>query len=88
MAELEDFARLNRGAAARDALNLIGQTLEQEQERISKVAFAHIAKGSLTPELAMALFYQKYAVQTLQVRLTQEERQGSSAATRLSAETT
>lgn len=83
MTEIGDWARLNVSAAARDALALIGDELAQEQYRTDMLAYQQIDGGTLTPERALALFYRKSALYTLQRRLMQKERQGVSSAQRL-----
>lgn len=84
---LPDWARINIGAAARDALTLIGEELAAEQYRIDQRAYAALRTGTLTAEAAVSHFASKWALYTLQERLLQRARAGEGSARRVAAAT-
>lgn len=84
---VSDWAAMNVGAAARDALALIGEELAAEQYKTDQLAFARLNAGHLTSDEAIGFWHKKNALYTLQVRLTQKARQGVSAAKHIAEST-
>jgi hypothetical protein len=81
--QLPDWARINVGAAARDALTLVEEELRSEQYRIDMRAYGDLDSGKLTPEAALSYFASKRALYILHRRLMQKAQQGTGAATRI-----
>jgi hypothetical protein len=81
-----DFARVSRGSAAHDALVLIDECGEAGQREIDLRVFREMDAGELTPEKALAFWFEKRAVSRLLQRLHQQANIGNSAAGRLNRE--
>ena len=80
---MPDWVRMNVASAARDALTLIGEELASEQYKTDMLAYTALDGGRLTAEQALAFWYKKQALYTLQRRLMQKALQGVSAAKRI-----
>jgi len=81
-----DFGRVSRGSAAHDAIALINEYSDAGQAGIDGRVFREVDAGTLTPEKALAFWYEKRAVARLLVRLQQQANIGTAAAGRLNEE--
>ena len=86
MSQVEDFGRVSRGSAAHDAIALIEEYSDAGQAGIDMRVYREIDAGTLTPEKAMAFWYEKRAVARLLVRLRQQALSGTAAASRINKE--
>ena len=86
MSQLQDFGRVSRGSAAHDAIALIEEYSDVGQAGIDARVYKEVDAGTLTPEKALAFWYEKRAVSRLLVRLKQQANIGTAAAERLNTE--
>jgi hypothetical protein len=86
LSTVSDFGRVSRGSAAHDAIALIEEYSDAGQAGIDARVFKEVDAGTLTPDKALAFWYEKRAVARLLVRLQQQANIGTAAATRLNQE--
>jgi hypothetical protein len=82
-ASIADFARISIGSASREALAVIEQAFQDEQERIDNRMFSAIDEGTATAEQALFAFAGKRALARVLLRLRQKDTTGQNAARRL-----
>lgn len=74
------FTALNEASTAKLAFDLLGEDLDRDTRAVDHKAFALMEKGQLDPDMAIRLWYDKYATFKLLRKIAQKLQGGQSAA--------